>query len=250
LPDSDPGWRWHALSGRLLRMIRWLFRTALQLLLLVAVVLVFTAVWIVYDGLNDTGNSADCAVVLGAAIRADGQPAEVLRERLDRAVQLYRDQKVANIIVSGADHVEGHNEADGMAAYLKSHGVPAKAIIEDHGGTNTDGTARGTAKIMRDHHFKSVMIVTHYYHITRTKMALKREGVTGISQVHAGTVTKADAFNIAREVVDIYYHLVRFYLGPAAAKASVTAQAEAVKVTTQIQSETHNMENNAQKAQP
>jgi vancomycin permeability regulator SanA len=231
-------------------MIRWLFRTLVQLILLFVVALVFTAVWIVYDGLNDTGDTADCAVVLGAAVRADGQPAEVLRERLDRSVQLYRDKKVPFIIVSGADHVEGHNEATGMSAYLKSHGVPAGAIIEDHGGTNTDGTAHGVAKIMRDHHFKSVMIVTHYYHITRTKMALKREGITRISQTHAGTVTKKDAFNIAREVADIYYHLFKYYLGPAAAKAGVEASSEAVKLSSQLQSATHQMESNAQKAQP
>jgi vancomycin permeability regulator SanA len=231
-------------------MIRWLFRSLSQLLLLVVVVLVLTAVWIVYDGLNDSGDTAECAVVLGAAIRADGQPAEVLRERLDRAVQLYREDKVPVIIVSGADHVEGHNEATGMAQYLKSHEVPASAIVEDHGGTNTDGTARGVAKIMHERDFKSVMIVTHYYHITRTKMALKREGITDISQAHAGTVTKADAFNIAREVADIYYHLFRYYLGPAAAKAGVEAQAEAVKLSSQAQAETHKMENNAKKAQP
>lgn len=103
---------------------------------------------------------------------------------------------------------------------------------------------------MRDHHFKSVMVVTHYYHITRTKMALKREGITRISQAHAGTVTKTDAFNIAREVADTYYHLFKYYLGPAAAKAGVEASAEAVKLTSQLQSETHQMESSAHKAQP
>jgi hypothetical protein len=94
------------------------------------------------------------------------------------------------------------------------------------------------------------MVVTHYYHITRTKMALRREGISHISQAHAGTVTKKDGFNIAREVADIYYHLFKYYLGPAAAKAGVEAQSEAVKLSSQLQSETHQMESNAQKAQP
>jgi vancomycin permeability regulator SanA len=231
-------------------MIRWLFRSLSQLIVFVFVVLVLTAVWIVYDGLNDSSGSADCAVVLGAAIKADGQPAEVLRERLDRAVQLYRDNKAPIIIVSGADHVEGHNEATAMAQYLKSHEVLASGIIEDHGGTNTDGTARGVAKIMKEHHYKSVMIVTHYYHISRTKMAFKREGISQVLQVHAGTVTKADAFNIAREVADIYYHLYKYYLGPQVAQASVVATDEAVRITSQLQSETHQMASGTKKAQP
>ena len=223
-------------------MLRGLIRFLLQLITLAIVVAVLTAVWIVYDGINDQGDAADCAVVLGTAVKANGAPAPVLQERLDRAVQVYQAKKVPLVIVSGADHVEGSNEPTAMAEYLEAHGVPANAIIQDHGGTNTDGTAHDTAQIMRERNLKSVMVVTSYYHVARTKMALRREGITNIAQAHSGVVQKEDAFLIAREVIDIYYHLYRYYLEPAAMKAAVVAQAEATTLKSQLSSSVEKVE--------
>jgi vancomycin permeability regulator SanA len=217
-------------------MIRGLFRLIFQLLLLAILVLIGTGVWLVYDGLNDKGDHADCAVVLGHAVKADGQPGAVLHERLDRAVELFRDGKVPLIIVSGASHLDSHDEAASMARYLEEHQVPALNIVEDHGGLNTDGTARGVAQIMRELHFHSVMIVTHYYHITRTKLALQHAGITDISQAHVGAVHKEDAFNVAREVVGIYYYLFKYYVKPEADKASVQAEAVTEQLKEKIQS--------------
>jgi vancomycin permeability regulator SanA len=226
-------------------MIRGFFR----LLTLAALAVVFTAIYVVYDGLNDSGDKADCAVVLGAAVRADGQPSAVLRQRLDRAIEVYRAGRVPVIIVSGADQVEGEgfSESGAMGQYLNAHGVSGLAVIEDHHGINTDATARDVAELMRLHGFRSVMIVTSYYHITRTKMALKREGIHAIAQVHAGVVNKDDAFNIAREVADIYYHLFKYYLGPAAQKAAVEAAAAAQQLGSQLSSETHKVEQTGEK---
>ena len=217
-------------------MLRGLIRFLLQLITLAIVVAALTAVWIVYDGINDQGDTGDCAVVLGTAVKANGAPAPVLQERLDRAIQLYQAHKVPLVIVSGADHVGGNNEATAMAAYVEAQGVPAAAVIQDHGGINTDGTAHDTAMIMRERDLHSVVVVTSYYHIARTKMALRREGVTIIGQAHSGVVRKEDAFAIAREVVDIYYHLFKYYLAPATTKAVAAAQVEAVKLQEQISS--------------
>jgi vancomycin permeability regulator SanA len=217
-------------------MIRGLIRLFWQLLTLLVVIAALLAVWIIYDGINDVGDTADCAVVLGTAVKANGMPAPVLQERLDRAVQLYQAGKVPVIIVSGADHVGGNNEATAMASYLETEGVPTKAVIQDHQGINTDATAHDTAQIMREHNLHSVMVVTSYYHITRTKMALRWEGVKSISQAHAGVVRKEDAFNIAREVADIYYHVFKNYIVPATMEAATAAKNEAGNLKGQISS--------------
>jgi vancomycin permeability regulator SanA len=231
-------------------MIRGFFRLLSRLLTIVALALVLTAVWIVYDGMNDSGSKADCAVVLGAAMLADGQPSPVLQERLDKAIEVYRAGRVPIIIVSGADHVEGdgYSEAPGMGRYLMAHGVPGPAILEDRGGINTDATAHDVAAEMRARGYKSVMIVTSYYHITRTKLAFWREGIHDTAQAHAGVVRKEDAFSIAREVIDLYYHLFKFYLAPAAQQAAVVARDEAQKLGGQIKSETQNVEKSGEDA--
>ena len=223
-------------------MIRGFFRLVFQLITLAVLVFIGTGVWLVYDGLNDQGDHADCAVVLGHAVKADGQPGPILRARLDRAVKLFRDGEVPLVIVSGASHLDSHDEATSMARYLEEHQVPAEDIVEDHGGLNTDGTARGVAKIMRQRNLHSVMVVSHYYHITRTKLALRHEGITGLSQAHVGAVGKQDAFNVAREVVGIYYYIFKYYLKPAASEASVQAEAVTEQVKDKLNSATDKVE--------
>jgi vancomycin permeability regulator SanA len=232
-------------------MMSGLFRFLSRLLVFLVLVFVLTAAYVVYDGLQDSGDTADCAVVLGAAIKPDGQPSGVLRGRLDRAVSLYRDKKVPVIIVSGADHTEDarYQEAGSMARYLESQQVPENAIIEDHGGTSTDATAHDLVGIMDSHQFKSVMIVTSYYHMLRTKMAVKRAGITHFMTAHSGTVNQDDAFNIVREVIDIFYHLYNYYLGPATQQAVAAAQSAAQKLNSQIKSSTKHVEDEGDKVE-
>jgi hypothetical protein len=104
---------------------------------------------------------------------------------------------------------------------------------------------------MRARNLHSVMVVTSYYHIARTKMALRHEGVTNISQAHSGVVGKEDLFSIAREVADIYYHLFKNYLAPATKQAAAVAQVEAAKLKEQISSGVQKVEDQGKKpAQP
>jgi vancomycin permeability regulator SanA len=218
-------------------MIRGFFRLLVQLIALVIVGFALTAVYIVYDGLNDKGDTADCAVVLGHAVKADGQPGAILHERLDRAVKLYDDKKVPLIIVSGGFEPGGVNEAAAMANYLKTQGVPADAVVEDPNGAHTSDTAYSVAKIMRGRRLHSVIIVSHYYHITRTKMALEHAGIHEVSQAHVGTFVKGDAFTVAREVAALWYYIFQEYVKPEADKATIQAADEAQKLKVQIQSD-------------
>jgi vancomycin permeability regulator SanA len=228
---------------QLAAMIRGFFRLLMQLVALAVAIFALTIAYIIYDGLNDKGSTADCAVVLGNALKADGQPGPILQERLDLATQIYRNQSVPLIIVSGGRETDGANEAAGMASYLEAHGVPAGAI----NGTHTAETARDVAAIMHRRGLHSVMIVSHYYHITRTKLALRHEGIHQIDHAHAGTVVKGDAFNLVREAAALWYYIYQDTLRPAVAKASVQAQAEAGVLKEKISSEANHAKETVQK---
>jgi vancomycin permeability regulator SanA len=218
-------------------MIRGLFRLIFRLAALAVLVLICTAIYIVYDGLNDHGDHADCAVVPGGAVRRDGEPKPLLRERLDRAVELYRAGKFPLIIVSGATRLGGYDEPAAMSNYLVEQQVPVSAIIQDRGGAHTSETGEDVARIMQERGLSSVMIVTNYYHITRMKLALGRAGVKNLEQAHVGVVQKEDAFMLARETLAFYDYLFKFYLEPEAEKVRQEAQAEAQKAGVQAQIE-------------
>jgi vancomycin permeability regulator SanA len=229
-------------------MIRGFFQLIFRLILLAVLVVAVTVVWIVYDGLNDHGDHADVAVVPGNAVLQNGLPAGVLRSRLDRTIELYRAGKFPLIIVSGATKLGGYDEPAVMSNYLVQHEVPRGSIIEDKMGLNTSDTGKDVAKIMRARHLGSAMIVTNYYHITRTKLALQHAGIHDVEQAHVGVVTKDDAFMVAREVVALYYYLGRFYLIPAAEKAKDEAQVDAGKIQQEAREDTQKAKDEAAKA--
>ena len=211
-------------------MIRGFFQLIFRLVLLAVLVVALTAIWIVYDGLNDHGDHADVGVVPGNAVRKDGMPGGILRNRLDRAIELYRAGKFPLIIVSGATKLGGYDEPAVMANYLVEHEVPHGAIIQDKMGMTTSDTGMDVAGIMRARHLHSAMVVTNYYHITRAKLAIQHAGIHDVEQAHVGVVNKDDAYMIGREVIALYYYLGRYYFIPAAQKAKEEAKVDAVKM--------------------
>src|SRR5262245_21950109 len=80
---------------------------------------VATAAFISFDGLTDDPVPADVAVVPGNQVNPDGTPSDRLAARLDTALNLYRRGVVKAVLVSGGTGVEGFDEADVMAAYLR-----------------------------------------------------------------------------------------------------------------------------------
>ena len=132
---------------------------------------------IVGDGLRDRPGHADVALVLGNAIDPDGRPSARLRARLDRAVEGYRHGDFPVVIASGGIEEGGEDEADVMSRYLVANGIPAVDVIADNQGVNTFASARFTARLMRTRGWKSVCVVTQYYHVPRARLALRRFGV-------------------------------------------------------------------------
>ncbi|MDY0917724.1 YdcF family protein [Pseudomonas viridiflava] len=157
---------------------------------------------IVIDGLSDTAKTSDAAIVLGSQVLPDGTPSDRLRARLDRAEELYRQGLVRHIIVSGGTGKEGFSEAAVMADYLVEHGkIAHEAILLDEQGNTTRDTAINGAGIMKGKGFTSAVVVTQYFHITRSQYALKQAGVMQVSTAHARYFEWRDLYSIAREVV-------------------------------------------------
>jgi vancomycin permeability regulator SanA len=228
-------------------MIRGLFWLLYRLIALAVLVFVGTAVWIVGDGLNDSGTNADVAVVLGNAIQKNGMPAPILRERLDKAIELYDKGDFPLIIVSGATRLGG-DEPAAMCNYLVEHQVPIGAIVQDRGGANTDDTSEDVERIAKERDLHSVMIVTDYYHITRTKLALHHAGVTDVEQAHSGVVKTEDAPRLGREILALYFYIGKFYFIPWASKAQAQAQVDSEKLKEQAQIEAEKLKEDADKA--
>jgi uncharacterized SAM-binding protein YcdF (DUF218 family) len=190
------------------RVLPWLRRL---MLVLTAWALVHLAA-ISVDGCSDEDAPADLAVVLGNHVAADGTVSGRLVRRLDRALELYQQGKVPTIIVSGGRDPGSPFEAEAMKRYLVERGVPADAVVEDRGGENTYLTARFTAEYMQQHGLRSVIAVSQYYHISRSKLALRRFGVAEVRGAHAVMVIEPrEPWSLLRELVGYYTYLLKNY---------------------------------------
>jgi len=181
------------------------------IVLLLILLFVLSAVLLIWDGVTDELAQADVALVMGAKVRPDGTPSGRLRARLDTALSLYQKGLFEQVIVSGGLGWEGYDEALVMAQYLVDGGVPEEQIIIDNQGYDTYQTALNASNIMETHGMRSVIIITQYFHISRTKYALARLGVSQVYSVNAVYWGLRDLIYLPREVVAYYYYLTRFY---------------------------------------
>jgi vancomycin permeability regulator SanA len=169
------------------------------------------AVYIAIDGLTDELRPVDVAVVPGNRVDPDGQPSPWLKTRLDRTVELYRQGLFANVIVSGGLGSEGFDEAAVMMDYLVSAGIPKSRILIDSGGADTYATAVNAAALMDAHGWKSAMVVSQYYHVPRTRLALQRCGLQTVYGAHAEGFTYRGLVILAREVIASPVYAFRSY---------------------------------------
>jgi uncharacterized SAM-binding protein YcdF (DUF218 family) len=183
-------------------------RRLLSLTLLTAVIL-SPAVAIVVDGLFDDVRPSDVGVVLGNKVNPDGRPSPMLQARLDEALALYRRGLFPMVMVSGGVGKEGFDEAAVMKAYLVARGVPAGAVITDNKGVNTWATAQNASALMRAKGWRSCLVVSQYFHISRSRLALRRQGVRDIRTAHARYFALRDLYSIPREVAGYRSYLMR-----------------------------------------
>ena len=164
---------------------------------------------VIIDGLNDELKSVDVAVVLGNKVETNGQPSKRLKARLDKSVELYNEGYYSFIIVSGGIGKEGFDEAKVMKSYLIEKGIAEDKIIEDNNGYNSFMTAENTSKIMNELELKSVMVITQYFHVSRTKLAFSKMDIKEVYAAHANIFEFRDMYSIIREFPAYYKYLFK-----------------------------------------
>ena len=87
-----------------------------------------------------------------------------------------------------------------MQNYLISQGIPAEAIVVDNDGVDTYASAVNTQKILRARELRSVLVVTQYFHIARSKLALATVGLDPVYAVHARHFEPRDFYSTLREI--------------------------------------------------
>ena len=190
-------------------------RRGVKIILAIAAALILSALLatgaLVWDGLRDELGHADVALVLGNTVHPDGTPSRRLSARIERTLELYREGYFPLILVSGGLGKEGHDEAVVMREYLVQRGVPAEAILVDSEGLNTFASARKTQQLMSERGLSKALVITQYFHVPRSKLALKKFGIPTVYSAHARYFEGRDLYSIPREIAGMLKYTLRNY---------------------------------------
>ena len=81
----------------------------------------------------------------------------------------------------------------------------------DGKGDTTFMSARNTLEIMRKRELGSVLVVSQYFHLPRSRMALKRFGITTVYSAHAHLFELRDFYSAPRELFGFLSYFFRKY---------------------------------------
>ncbi len=144
---------------------------------------------------NINNSDKKVAIVFGAAARG-GYPSDIYADRLRVAAELYFQQKIQKILISGDNRVDDYNEPQAGKSFLQAKGVPESDIILDYAGLRTHDTCVRAKKIFG---VNEAYLVTQEFHLPRAlflceHFGIQSHGVSASLQGYRGTLT-----NLIRE---------------------------------------------------
>ncbi len=123
----------------------------------------------------------DFVIILGCAIRKDGTPTPLLRDRIDRAVA-FRNEQLAKtgkdlifVTSGGQGSDEVISESAAMKRYLLSKGIPESRILEENQSTNTFENMRFSKAVIDSiNPHANIAFATTNYHVFRSGLYARR----------------------------------------------------------------------------
>ncbi len=152
--------------------------------------------------------SCDVAIVLGAAT-SGSEVSEVYKQRLNHAMELYQNDYVKYIIVTGGKG-KGNHFSDAAIAreYLVSMGLPDEVILEEGTSTITQENLENAKIIMEENGYETAAIVSDPLHMKRAMLLAKDSGIVAIS-----SPTKSSAYKTLKTKIPFVAREAFFYIG-------------------------------------
>lgn len=100
-------------------------------------------------------------------------------DRMWKAVQLYKANKIDKVIVSGGDFLpKKDSENDYAKTFLILNGIPKDSILQEKRATNTYENALYTSQLLKNvQGTKNGVLITSAYHLKRANACFKKQGL-------------------------------------------------------------------------
>lgn len=113
-------------------------------------------------------------IVPGAYVYPDGRPSDILKDRLDTALEILEHDKSMKILVTGDHGTVNYDEVNAMRKYLEENGVDTSNIFMDHAGFSTYESIYRAKEIFQ---VESAVIVTQSFHLKRAVYTARKIGI-------------------------------------------------------------------------
>ena len=163
---------------------------------------------------SDVPNT-EVAMILGASVYR-GRPSQILDERADAAIELYKEGKVSKILVTGDNGALSHDEVTPVRKYLLGAGIEPQDIFLDHAGFDTYSSMYRAREVFLAH---SLTIVTQDFHLPRALWIARHLGLEAYGVVaEGGEHSPYDYFReipaSIKAIVNVFTDRQPKYLGP------------------------------------
>lgn len=185
-----------------------IFKIVQLALLLIVLVIVVTSVRIYrYGNLSSDGN-ADAAVVLGAAVWSNSV-SPVFRERINHAIELYRNGRVRKLVFTGGQGNSNEpTEAAAARSYAVANGIPLQDILVEQKSHTTYENIVYAKQVIDSNNLNGVLLVSDPMHMKRAMAMAEDVGLKAFpspTQTTRYQTWRTQGTELARETF--------FYLG-------------------------------------
>lgn len=143
-------------------------------------------------------NDVDCIVVLGCQVKDNGEPSDMLADRLKRGIALYNDGAAPKIIMSGDHGRRGYDEVNTMKQVALSAGISSEDIFMDHAGFSTyESMYRAKEVFDADR----IIVVTQEYHLYRALYIAEKLGIEAYGVASDYRTYRGQEYREAREIL-------------------------------------------------
>jgi SanA protein len=142
------------------------------------------------------------ALVLGAAVWRNRRLSDVLEDRVQGAVKLYKAGKVQKLLLSGDNRFDNYDEPSAMRKRALELGVPNDDIVRDFAGLRTLDSIYRARDVWG---LQKLVIVSQRFHLPRAlfladKLGIEAVGYVGEEQRYPRSILKGRIREVAARV--------------------------------------------------
>ena len=140
----------------------------------------------------DEIKDVDTIIVLGAKVHNDGRLSLMLKDRLDKTIEVYNKLDRKKVIVSGDSEHKDYDETTKMKEYLINNRIPEEDIVVDIYGLSTYDSIY---RLKNVYNIDKVVIITQNYHLYRSlyianSLGIDAYGIPSSGEDYFGQTTR------------------------------------------------------------